>query len=642
MPNLLNSLVESDPTQPIAAELPPPGQSIVTPSSMSDSMAEAELMRRGYSPERIENLRRLGTSSPPIEDMGKYPFSDILEGGPEIAGSVAGELIGEKVGQGLGMMGMGPAGVAPGGYAGGSVGAGVGGAVGALASGDDPFAAFQRNFLASAGMRTAFSVGARVLRGFSGSVPPEGRESYEFIKDASERLGFSKHGAFVSPRAVIDNSVMDIVDNVSRNSVLGEKFYRRTDHISEEILGKAADELAHEVGKRLDAPQLMELLDQSIQGKFKADRAVYGPVFNAVDTMADERLVFADLRQMKAQAKSFVKNAKDQGGLEKGSKDYGIAERIAQFPDYMTFSEARRMRSSLMGKIRQARKDPAGEELPFARQASKSAYEALDTALADHPDIFSKWRYASSEKAKSAALKTKWVRGLIRNLDERTGGRPDLAVANLFNKGNRTGVKKLWEIVDQESKDTLQHWFIQGWLDKGLGTNGEMVGKRLVGAVEGRGGIGVDFLKTIFDDKPEVAANLLKLGRAWQKAQDRGGNTIGKTLIQLTQGGAILNWSMDDPLGAGNFGNASIVLGPYAMARLVNTRVGSKWLVEGINLPAGSEKARLLASKIASEAGRIEGERQRKMDEIMRASGPPDPNKVPRQEVSPAFSMSPL
>jgi hypothetical protein len=100
---------------------------------------------------------------------------------------------------------------------------------------------------------------------------------------------------------------------------------------------------------------------------------------------------------------------------------------------------------------------------------------------------------------------------------------------------------------------------------------------------------------------PEQISAYKAFVNAVKVTQHEGGDKTGRLLVQLSQGGALINLA-GNATGMADTGHefesGAILITPYVLSKMLTNPTTARWLIRGFSLPAKSEQGGLLAGRL--------------------------------------------
>ena len=168
-------------------------------------------------------------------------------------------------------------------------------------------------------------------------------------------------------------------------------------------------------------------------------------------------------------------------------------------------------------------------------------------------------------------------------------------MSGIFQKGGIKGINRVKTAVGKEVWEDLQGWYIRDVIERtskeGV-LQGERFLKELFNPARGMSREGVE---TIFGK--EGTKHIKEMGNALRVAQEAVAKSKagGGMVIQLMQAGAITGLFV----GRMPTGGTALLVGPYALAKIMVNKKASKWLTTGMKLPKGSAQLTAIMGRLS-------------------------------------------
>lgn len=366
------------------------------------------------------------------------------------------------------------------------------------------------------------------------------------------------------------------------------------------VLNNQIDSLRTSFGRRID-----EVLDLGTRIKegVKGARKEFGRAANAkfalVDEFTrDEKIIFTS--QIKSQAADLLeaipKSAKGKPILVAPERVKELQD-ILSLPDSITVEQLQALRTTLFDKIEDTL--TPGMKSREASLLVRSANKTVDDAISQMEASAAPSDVLATQGLKALKDARKFYKEGIRQFDNATLKRiakdpsvagsldPEKVIDLLFKKGSVTPMKRVLEVVPEETANELRSAAMQ----RILNTASKESGDPLVDAVFD----GTGFIKTLNSfGKPTLKAafgeqkteELFRLGRVIQSASKPKG----------ASGGIVAASIAVRPLQ-----NIGRLLKLRMVAQLMNSETGIRWLTMGIKAPktrAGSAALARLATQV--------------------------------------------
>lgn len=303
--------------------------------------------------------------------------------------------------------------------------------------------------------------------------------------------------------------------------------------------------------------------------------------------------------------KSFIapmrRIAADLGSIEAKNAGDDLIGAIEDLPDTLTFDSARELRSRLISKVDEFsvlnKKAPA---IGKARKMIGLIDGAIEKSLSENPEAYDAWRIANRfYKEGQKKFNNTMIRRLIK-MAEDTGTGAEMIAPVIFRPGQVSKVRKAKMAMDPPTWRKMKGFFVQHLMQKATDVDGVIKGKRLTNLISGKpNSFGLPMMKEVLTESQ--VKGLQDMAKALELSQARQAEGAGKVLIQLSQAGAVgvmASGTLELPA-------ATIIFGPALLSRMMLSPPVAKWLTKGITMPANSEVAAGILTRLMAAANRI-------------------------------------
>jgi hypothetical protein len=541
--------------------------------SFEDYSKKIEYSGPGYEPVTVRGVG--GEPMAPTEAMmGVVPTKGVEEVWPEIGATVGGMALG-----------------IPGAAAGGALG--EAGREYVAGEGISP-----KKIVTEGGIQGGIEALARGGTKVLGKIlaPSAGKISPETIEAAES---FKRFGGELSPAQAVEGKLIDLAEGVSEASMTGGPKFFKFREGQARAFESMADDLAERVGTSLSDYEVGTLFADAIEKSDRVFRTQAKALYKNVDSLTSGAGV--DLRPLKEFAGEQLETALTREGIGGSAAGDQLIKKVAKLGDFVSFEEASAIRSGLGEEISSflGRKDKAAGISKKFFSMTNEAMEESAKNLGD--EAFTAWKKANSfYKEGKSTFQSKFMRNLLGLVEDSASRRGAEAISSqIFKPGKETAIREVKRALKGKPNvwDKLRGSYLSRVLHNATNADGVLLGRSFTKEIEK---MGEKTLTEIFTaQEMKDIRNLAKVGRLSQ-ARPVGG---GSMLIQLTQAGAVVG------LVAGKFEKtaASVLLGPYAMAHLMTTPGGIKWLTTGLKTPAATKDSAAIAGRIITEAIRSGG-----------------------------------
>lgn len=538
------------------------------------------------------------------------------------------EMVGGGIGEALGAMSPVWGGAAIGGGVGTAAGKGaqmgIGQLLGIEESPDIP-KELKKSFVAG----TAGTAGGRAATKL---LAPFAKTVKEGAKRGAGKL--AEYGGRMMPEQMTQHKGLDWIAGTVRGAFGGGKVTRQ-DVANEAAIEAWGNDLINKLGSNMNKYDVGTAVDDVISKGTKTFKNTADALFSEMDKLTSGMGV--STKRMKAAANSLMSRYKmpvttkktvETGILsasgepitkevtEKTTKELlksaqskttrGIVKDILALPDEIPWSMAQELRSDLLSVGYQtgeaiAKKAPA--EAKFLASAVDSSMSKSAKEIG--PEAFDAWRKANKFwKDGSEKFNNKFINAIMDSRKSASFS-PDKIVDMTFKRNNTANILKLKAVTDKKTWNELQSTYLSEVIDAST-KDTAVVGKNMEKQLNKLGEKG---LKAVFGDN---LADIKTFVNTVKMVQDKGLATKSDVLIQLTQGGALMNVASAPFTGGGGLAglvpSGAILLSPWVVAKIMTNKMGIKWLTEGLVTRVGTKEA----IKIAARLGALEGKERAK------------------------------
>ena len=513
--------------------------------------------------------------------------------------------------------------------------AGLGGGVGEFvsqATGDQPFDLNEikrQAITQGVGSGVGRLIGGGIQMGYnalSGGASPEAKKAISFLS----KKGLDQP---LLPAEATDNRVLDLLDNISQNSLIGGGSIAKYKLSRKMFMDGLADDILTSFGKDADPDTMGRLFMDLVDDNLKMSRVAANNMYNLTDSLirpVHRRIIPKDIlgapltglspNQLKTETivrapveirrlKSFVMNLsktqKQSTGISAEAMGDDIVSEISTMPNTVDFSVAKDLKTRLMKKVDFF--DVTDKTAP-AKGIAKKGISMLDDAIekqlsGNHPEAYQLWRDANQTwKTTGQQFNNRFIRTIIRKVDPDLGGDPEMIVNSVFKSGSVSRIQRVKNALDIGSNpegrqlwNKLKSWTVHDSFKKATNKEGEIIGTALDETLFGRSGLGDKVLRETFT--PEEIGNLKEFTNALRVTQAKTKEGTGRIWIQLTQAGAVMG------VLSGKYRNASIAIlgGPYVLAKIFTNPKWAKSMIDGIKMSGNTQMFLTAMSKLSAE-----------------------------------------
>ena len=446
----------------------------------------------------------------------------------------------------------------------------------------------------------------KLLRPFADRVTPDAKEAITYLKGKGVVQP-------LLPKEATESHALDFLGNLAEGSIFGGGIIKDYKVNRDRILGKIADDLVDQFGQRTSKEDLGHLFEATVTGNLKTALAPSKVLYNNVSeaTKPQMKVVFDphtnsmkevpqlpvsfSLKSAKEAVRSQSELAKALRGIEGEAAGDNLAKEIESLPDNVSYEEIKSLRSRLIAKADQMKIERRGAPaIGLTRRVIQQLHEEMDTKLKDwDPNVHSMWIEANAITAGSnKEFNSRLMRSLLRKGMEEYGANPEYIADAVLKPGASTRVRLVRKAVGEDVWQRFQSVAAEDIFKRAEMPGGQISGEKLQQVLTGRSGYGMAKLKEVFS--PEQIDGFQRFANAMKVVQDRTSDASGKMLIQMTQGGAVLNLAAN-MTGLADTGleatSGAILLGPAMLAKAMTNPKAVDWLIKGWQLPSGSTEA---------------------------------------------------
>lgn len=553
----------------------PDGKKVKFPDGMSQEEIAAAL--------ETDHQKEIA-AEPPVERHGttgtwaKSTWEHIKEDLPEMAGATVGGIAG-----------------APGGIPGAAGGALLGGAAGRAGkqiyqhitdSPEAPKTSFQAaKDIGLAGVEQAAyeAVGGIVAKGagkilapFAKTMSDRGARAMNVLKEYMPK----KYPSLL-PAHVTEHRGLDWLHTVAEHSIGGGNVIFKHKQFLDKAIENITDDMASAFGTKIGATELGETVVGVATGRWKNFKnTITTPLYNEVAELVGKRgdiVSTLGLKNAIAEKTEIIAKMKGIGGEEAGDS---VVRAIQELPDMVDYATAQELKKRLYSLGQRFKVAPGGQSgVGLAKHLTSLTDNAIDSALGK-TDKSAQYLWRGVNKIYREGTE-KYNNALIRSLIKKSVDNPHKVMGGIFQKGGIKGINRVKTAVGKEVWEDLQGWYIRDVIERtskeGV-LQGERFLKELFNPARGMSREGVE---TIFGK--EGTKHIKEMGNALRVAQEAVAKSKagGGMVIQLMQAGAITGLFV----GRMPTGGTALLVGPYALAKIMVNKKASKWLTTGIKLP---------------------------------------------------------
>lgn len=421
-------------------------------------------------------------------------------------------------------------------------------------------------------------------------------------------------GGKVLPAQATESRVLDIAQNVAEASLFGGGSVKAFKEAQDTIVEGLVNQEIAKYGGRTTGEDAGDAFVKGLTGQIQSFHQYARTLYAKVDQLAHGLQVpTADLKTWAAQE---LQRRSAVPALS-GDTSLSILKQITQLADHIPFEEAQVIRSQALAKGRAVFGDPDRAVIRgITDQITKFTDTAMETtARAAGPAVEQAWRGANQfTRDGYAKFETDFLSGLLTE-------KPDAVAKALLRNNSPILIREARKAVPARAWQPVQAALATQLAEKATNVEtGVISGKAMLTQLKTLGAS----VKEVF---PTTADEVRRLARVLSTVQQAQGEGTGRMYIQLAQAGATVGIAttsyLDNPQKAAAAG--LIILGPVALAKIMTSPRGIRWLTTGLTAPQGSEMAIRAASNLATFLAAGPADDQ----------GPPVPNTVRTSTVQP-------
>lgn len=317
-----------------------------------------------------------------------------------------------------------------------------------------------------------------------------------------------------------------------------------------------------------------------------------------------------NLSPLKSQFAGLLRVARGAGGLEDRAMGTTLLEFMERKPDAVSYPVAKAIRTEIRAYRDALKNSPETKNSPAIARAN-SIYDSLTKSIRAglneyDPVTAQMWDEANLiERGGQSQYNNKIIRKLVKSAIEEGGGKPEAIAGKVLAPNNITTINYVKNAVEPKDWDGILSVKMRQMLQSAQEQTGaavptgKIIGKRLESEMFGPNGIGEKSMIAAYG--PQRVREYKQLVNALKISQEPQGVSTGSVAIQLLQtgyayqaAGAVasavgISQEEVDPavIGAGG----ALLFGPSLMARMMTTKGGAQWLLDGMRIPAGTTKA---------------------------------------------------
>jgi len=421
-------------------------------------------------------------------------------------------------------------------------------------------------------------------------------------EEAIEQMG--KRGAQITPGQYTTNPIADVLQNISESSLTGFKKFQTLQEAQQAAAMLDIDEYVAQFLKGRGSEEVGGGIQAAVVASAKMRRELGSTVFGWVDELIKRDQEFAALAPAARQAAESpgvdlqsalqlaAKELKLSGGRnEQITKVAGWITKASEEGQHISFADAQRLRSDLLGVGRTGDEIIQGQAQGVAKRLAKS----IDGSMMDYagklgPDVEELYRFANKFwKETAETFGDRFIKALLKAEPEQVLKKVSRReMPGTIRKVRKTVVDPLLrgpakveaEAVWREVQGHTMLRIARDAQDAAMQTQG----KRALKIIDK---YGEDTLDELFLNPGEMST-FKKLLRTLEITQAPAGKGLpGGVFVQLGQAGAIIGM-MTGHIGAEA---AGFVVAPEIIKHVLTNKAFSRWVTIGSKSPPGSKAA---------------------------------------------------
>ena len=432
---------------------------------------------------------------------------------------------------------------------------------------------------------------AKLARGASRSVTPEGREALEFFKAHPDA------NVVPNPAKVTDSRILDIASNAGEASIFSGNKFLQGQIKATEFIDDTINQLVNK--SSLSKEALGDLLEFSINKRVDALRSAANTLFGRIDDIAGEQFVNAapfinSVRSFKGEVKRTIKSkplASILDDLEITGRTF--IDKSGNQVTGMTFSEAQRLRSALLQIERQGADALPDRTIGIIKNLEGKLEAQMGIAANKAgPDVLKQFRKANEFwKQGKRTFNDRIIKGVLTK-------DPDVAIDQILSatKDRAVLIRRIKSAIgDKEVISQVEDAALKRIIFKATNPQtGELTSKSILNQLKTFGGADGKALKAMFPKgQDKVLARLARIKGVVMTAQP---DATGRLAVQIGQLAAI------GGLATGTFpvSSAFLLIFPEAIARAFRSPRIVKFITEGAKARPGLKGGVTFISRLAA------------------------------------------
>ena len=422
-------------------------------------------------------------------------------------------------------------------------------------------------------------VGGKFLAPFAKTVSERGVRAMKVLDNY-----MPKKMPSLLPAQITDHRGLDWLHTVAEYSLGGGNVIFKHNQVMGEAIEKMTDDLASTFGERVSPTELGDVVVKVVQGGWKDFKdTITTPLYNRVAKLVGEKGDIVSTLGLKNAISEKVEIVAKMKGLASEESGDSLVKAIQELPDTIDYLTAQTLRTRLRSLGSKFKATPGGESgVGLAKHLTKITDDAIDSALSK-ADKSAQYLWRGVNKIYKEGSE-KYNNALLRSLIKKAERDPHAVMGMVFKKGGIKSINRTKKAVGAETWEKLQGWYIRDVIEK-TSKDGIFQGERFLKELFNPSrGMSKDGVEAIFGGAS--TKQIKEIGNAIRVAQEAVGKSKagGGVAIQLMQIGAVTGLMY----GSMPRGGMALLIGPYALAKIMANKQAARWLTTGLKLPKGS------------------------------------------------------
>lgn len=418
------------------------------------------------------------------------------------------------------------------------------------------------------------ALGSKVLSPVVSTMKEGAEAALRTVRGAGETL---------LPSRAVSSPIVAMMEAAAETSLLGAKTMATTAKSAEEVAEREIESFATNLTRGMSKEDIGAVIKDSVEESSEAFRTMAGAKYAQIDRLTGNTLV--DFAPVIAQAEKLL--ADSRRGLRTAEVE-NVLKQIIEKGDTVDWATAAALRSDLLRIGRSSSELVQGKVQGFAKDMAKTIDNEMATSAKElSGEAFDAWR-AANEFYKEGAQKfgSRVMKNIARN-------DPEAVYTALIKEGKPGSIRAVRQELSPEDWAPVQGQFIADLMQK---TNGQ--GKALQRQLSNWEKSGA--LEQIFPTMAERNA-VREVFRTMELTQNRTAKALSLAM-GIGQYAAIIGLPAGVITGntSATATAAGTLIAPALLARILSSRVGSKWLTQGLKAPPGSAEGTEAAAKLAA------------------------------------------